>query len=95
VVGVNRYTSQVVPSPPILRIDPEMEREQIDRLRKLRAKRDATRVTACLKEVESAARENRNLMPTILQAVKAYATVGEISDALRRVFGEYQQTAAT
>lgn len=95
VVGVNRYTSQVVPSPPILRIDPEIEREQIDRLRKLRAKRDATRVTACLKEVESAARENRNLMPTILQAVKAYATVGEISDALRRVFGEYQQTAAT
>jgi len=93
VVGVNRYVSEAAPSPPILRIDPEIEREQVDRLRRLRAKRDAPRVTACLKEVESAARENQNVMPAILRAVKAYATVGEISDALRRVFGEYQQSA--
>lgn len=95
VVGVNRYVSEAAPSPPILRIDPEIEREQIDRLRKLRAKRDAARVTVCLKKVESVARENHNVMPAILQAVKAYATVGEISDALRRVFGEYQQSAVS
>src|SRR5213594_5223899 len=91
-VGVNRYTEGEPPSPPILRIDPEIERAQGERLRKLRARRDARRVAAALEEVERTARSDRNLMPSILEAVKAYATVGEISDAMRRVFGEYQES---
>jgi methylmalonyl-CoA mutase, N-terminal domain len=92
VVGVNRYQSEESASPPLLRIDPEIERAQVERLRQLRARRDAARVSAALKEVEATARSDHNLMPTILEAVKVYATVGEIADALRRAFGEYQES---
>jgi methylmalonyl-CoA mutase N-terminal domain/subunit len=92
VVGVNRYTVDEATSIPILRIDPEIERSQVERLKKLRARRDNARAQAALKEVEATARSDRNLMPVILNAVKAYATVGEISDGLRRVFGEYQES---
>lgn len=93
VVGVNRYTSEAASSPPILRIDPQIETAQVERLRRLRTRRDNARVAAALLEVESAARDGRNVMPSILSAVKTYATVGEISDALRNVFGEYRETA--
>jgi methylmalonyl-CoA mutase N-terminal domain/subunit len=92
VVGVNRYGAGGAPSPTLLRIDPEIERAQVERLRKLRARRDGARVAAALKEVEATARSERNLMPAILAAVKAYATVGEVSDALRNLFGEYQES---
>jgi methylmalonyl-CoA mutase N-terminal domain/subunit len=92
VVGVNRYQDERATPLPILRIDPEVERSQVERLRGLRARRDTSRVHAALRRVEEAARSERNLMPAILEAVKAYATVGEISDALRKVFGEYQQS---
>jgi methylmalonyl-CoA mutase N-terminal domain/subunit len=92
VVGVNRYAVDEASSIPILRIDPEIERSQIERLKQLRARRDHGRAEAALKEVEATARSDRNLMPAILNAVQAYATVGEISDALRRVFGEYQES---
>src|SRR5271157_758926 len=77
---------------PLLRIDPEVERSQVERLGKLRARRDASRLQAALRRVEETARSEQNLMPAILEAVKAYATVGEISDALRKVFGEYQES---
>ncbi len=92
VVGVNRFVEQTGVSPSILRINPETERGQIERLASLRTRRDATRVKTTLQAVEETARSNRNLMPAILDAVKAYATVGEISDVLRRVFGEYQES---
>jgi len=92
VVGVNQYVDQTRSSPPLLRIDPEIERTQVERLKSLRARRDATRVQSTLQAVEETARTDRNLLPAILDAVKAYATVGEISDALRRVFGEYQES---
>ncbi len=92
VVGVNRYVEEAAPLPPLLRIDPEIECAQVDRLRKLRARRRAPRVAAALEQVEGAARSDQNLMPTVLDAVKAYATVGEISDTLRKVFGEYQES---
>jgi methylmalonyl-CoA mutase N-terminal domain/subunit len=92
VVGVNRYREEEVASPPILRIDPEIERSQVESLRNLRARRDATRAGHALEQVEETARSERNLMPAILEAVKAYATVGEISNAMRRVFGEYQES---
>lgn len=94
IVGVNRYTQGGAPAPPLLRIDPEIERRQIARVRGLRERRDAALVRSALSAVESAARGTENLMPPILEAVKAYATVGEISDALRRVFGEYTESAA-
>jgi methylmalonyl-CoA mutase N-terminal domain/subunit len=91
IVGVNRYVEAGGGSPPTLRIDPGIERAQVERLRNLRACRDAGRVGAALRQVEETARSDRNLMPAILDAVKAYATVGEISDALRHVFGEYAE----
>jgi methylmalonyl-CoA mutase N-terminal domain/subunit len=100
VVGVNRYvdeasaspcTGRYGASPPLLRIDPEIERAQVDGLAKLRARRNGTLVETALRAVEETARSDRNLLPAILDAVKAYATVGEISDRLRRAFGEYQE----
>lgn len=93
VVGVNRYVSGAPASTSILRIDPEIEKEQTLRVQNLRAKRDPSRAASALAEVESAARNGGNLMPPILEAVKAYATVGEISGALRKIFGEYQPSA--
>jgi methylmalonyl-CoA mutase N-terminal domain/subunit len=92
VVGVNQYRDETSASPPLLRIDPEIERAQVERLAGLRARRDAARVETMLRAVEDTARSDRNLMPAILGAVKAYATVGEISDTLRKVFGEYQES---
>ena len=92
VVGVNRYVSGEAAALPIYRINPEIERVQVERLQALRARRDGGRVRAALEEVESAARGSQNLMPPILNAVKSYATVGEISDKLRNAFGEYQES---
>ena len=77
---------------PIQRIDEALEARQVERVRALRARRDAAPWQAALKDVEDAARSGTNLMPRILAAVEASATVGEISDAMRRVFGEYQET---
>jgi len=94
VVGVNRYVVEGAPSLPILRIDPEIERSQVERLQRLRRRRDGARVIAGLKQVETTARSEPNLMPAILDAAKAHATVGEISDAMRRAFGEYQESVA-
>ncbi|MGB0034536.1 MAG: methylmalonyl-CoA mutase family protein [Candidatus Acidiferrales bacterium] len=92
VVGVNRFQADEERPIPILRIDPEIERTQVARLNALRAKRDATKSRPALEEVERRARGKENLMPAILAAVESYATVGEISDALRRAFGEYQES---
>lgn len=92
VVGVNQYVDETGASPPLLRIDPEIERAQVERLAKLRARRDTARVDTALGAVEETARSERNLLPAILDAVKAYATVGEISNRLRQVFGEYQES---
>ncbi len=92
VVGVNRYQEDAETNVPILKIDPEIERQQVEQLRKLRERRDSTRVQAALDVVEATARANQNVMPAIFLAVKVYATVGEISDALRRVFGEYRES---
>jgi methylmalonyl-CoA mutase N-terminal domain/subunit len=91
VVGVNRFAvSQETPIP-VQRIDESLENQQIERLRALRARRDSGPWHASLQQVENAARSGANLMPIILAAVEAYATVGEISDTLRKVFGEYQE----
>jgi methylmalonyl-CoA mutase N-terminal domain/subunit len=75
-----------------MRIDPRIEREQVDRLRAFRAEHQTPARAEALGQVEAAARGNVNLMPPILTAVKAGATVGEISDVLRGVFGEHKET---
>jgi methylmalonyl-CoA mutase, N-terminal domain len=92
VVGLNRFQADGEQPIPTLRIDPEIERSQVARLNSLRQRRDAPKSRAALEEVERRARGAENLMPAILGAVEAYATVGEISDALRRAFGEYRES---
>jgi methylmalonyl-CoA mutase N-terminal domain/subunit len=92
IVGVNDFIAEEERSIPTLRIEPEIERSQIARLNALRAKRDSTRTKSALAELERRATSTENLLPAILTAVEAHATVGEISDALRRVFGEYQES---
>jgi methylmalonyl-CoA mutase, N-terminal domain len=92
VVGVNRFQGEEGRPIPTMQIDPEIERTQVARLDALRARRDSAKAKAALAEVERRARSTENLMPAILSAVEAYATVGEISDALRRAFGEYHES---
>src|SRR5580692_5012191 len=92
VVGVNRFQTDEERPIPTLQIDPAVEAAQIARLNALRARRDTTKTKSALAEIERRARTTENLMPAILQAVESYATVGEISDALRRAFGEYQES---
>jgi len=92
VVGVNRFQSDEERPIPTLQIDPAVEAAQVARLHALRARRDAAKTKSALTEVERRARTTENLMPAILLAVESYATVGEISDALRRAFGEYHES---
>ena len=90
VVGVNKFTADEPAKTPIFKIDAEIERQQIDRLRDLRASRAQAVVDAALTRIESTARTSGNLMPPIFEAAKELATVGEIATALRRVFGEHR-----
>ncbi|HKE33155.1 MAG TPA: methylmalonyl-CoA mutase family protein [Candidatus Angelobacter sp.] len=94
VVGVNRFQteSDEARAIPILRIDPDLERRQVERVRASRARRDKATWESSIRGLEDAARSGNNLMPQVIAAVESYATVGEISDTLRRVFGEYQET---
>jgi methylmalonyl-CoA mutase, N-terminal domain len=92
VVGVNRFQQHDQAQPVTFRLDPDLERMQVERLRDLRASRPAAEVEQRLCALEQAARGSDNLMPPILAACEAYATVGEISDRLLRVFGEYRET---
>jgi methylmalonyl-CoA mutase N-terminal domain/subunit len=91
-VGVNRFGIEEEKPIPLLHIDEKLEEKQVERLRALRARRPAGPWKDALKQVEDAALSGENLMPHIIHAVECYATVGEISDTLRRVFGEYKET---
>ncbi len=91
VVGVNAYREDEKTQIPILRIDPALEREQVQRLQEFRKRRDAAAVESALGALRAAARSSDNLMPPIVEAVDAGVTLGEISDALREVFGEYRE----
>jgi methylmalonyl-CoA mutase, N-terminal domain len=96
VVGVNAFQTQPEDpeqeEPPALqRIDPEIERRQVERLRAFRDRRDAQRASAAVRQVEETARGGGNLMPAIIEAVESEATLGEICDAMRAVFGEYRE----
>lgn len=91
VVGVNAFQVDRENPIPLQRIDESLERKQVERLRAFRAKRDKGAWYSAIQGIEDAARHGDNLMPSIIQAVEANCTVGEISDALRKVFGEYKE----
>jgi methylmalonyl-CoA mutase N-terminal domain/subunit len=93
VVGVNRYTTDEREGIEMFSLDPALETEQVQRVRALRAGRDQTRWKAALDAVEHVARGNDNLVPAIIAAVEAQATVGEIADTMRSVFGEFREIA--
>jgi methylmalonyl-CoA mutase, N-terminal domain len=92
VVGVNQFQLEDERDIEIQRIDERLERNQVERVRALRAKRDGTAALAAVKGIEEAARSGANLMPKIITAVESYCTVGEVADTMRKVFGEYQET---
>jgi methylmalonyl-CoA mutase N-terminal domain/subunit len=93
VVGVNRFQTDSEQQVEVLRIDPALEQAQVERVRAVRARRHAQAVEEALKELERAAATTGNLLPRILACVESYATVGEISNTLRRVWGEYRETS--
>ena len=89
VVGVNRFRTEEGAGIPTFRLDPELERAQVERVREVRSSRSAEAVSAALRRLTEAASSEENLMPHIVTAAEAWATVGEISSAMRTVFGEY------
>lgn len=91
VVGVNAFASEGEAPTEVLRIDPAAEREQVERVRALRERRDRERAATAVQALTTAAQEDRNLLPAILDCVRAEVTLGEISDALRGVYGEYTE----
>jgi len=92
VVGVNKFVDEEATAhPPLQRIDPEGERRQVEGLRRVRAERDPAAWAAALERLDQAARGSDNLLPPLIEAVGAYATVGEISDRLRAVWGEHRE----
>jgi len=93
VVGVNRYQIEEESPVTILRVDPAVEKAQVERLRTLRQRRDSQAAESALVKLEEGARGTENLLPSILECVEAYATVGEISNRLRGVWGEYREAA--
>jgi methylmalonyl-CoA mutase, N-terminal domain len=91
VVGMNAFQQEAEAPTEILKIDPAGEREQAERVRSLRDRRDRERAAAAVRELSAAAGEDRNLLPPILDCVRSEVTLGEISDALREVYGEYRE----
>jgi methylmalonyl-CoA mutase N-terminal domain/subunit len=92
VVGVNDFVQEGEEPTPILRIDPALERKQVDRLGATRAKRNGAEVEASLAELKHAAATNENLMPPIIAAARARATEGEMIAAMQEVFGTYTES---
>jgi methylmalonyl-CoA mutase N-terminal domain/subunit len=90
VVGVNRFPEADEPGVEIQRVGQDEVAKQVDRVRDLRSRRDPQDVSRALETIEAAAEGSRNLLPHVKEALRARATLGEVSDALRRVFGEYR-----
>ncbi len=90
IVGVNQFTSGGEPPKDILKVNPELEDKQKRNVAKVRAERDSSKAAKALERVEAAARDGSNVMPPIVDAVRSWCTLGEIADAMRRVFGEYK-----
>ncbi|ATW24356.1 acyl-CoA mutase large subunit family protein [Candidatus Formimonas warabiya] len=93
VIGVNKFQMKKEPPQELMRVDPAVEQLQVAKTRKVREERDNKAVEKCLSNLKEAAKTDANLMPLMIDAVKAYATLGEICDVLREVFGEYQAVA--
>jgi methylmalonyl-CoA mutase N-terminal domain/subunit len=91
VVGVNKFRDEGATTPPLQRIDPEGERRQVERLLRVRSERDPARWDAALRRLDDAAKGGDNLLPPLIEAVEAYATVGEISNRLRTAWGEHRE----
>jgi methylmalonyl-CoA mutase N-terminal domain/subunit len=91
VVGVNRFRDEGHRTAVLQRIDPDGERRQVDGVRRVRAERDPVAWEVALRRVGDCARGDENLMPALIEAVSAYATVGEISDRLRAAWGEHRE----
>jgi len=92
VVGVNSFGTSYEPPGDILRVNPAIEEKQRERVARVRTERDQQSAESALARVEQTARDGSNLMPPIIDAVRAWATLGEIADAMRRVFGDYRPT---
>ena len=92
VVGVNKYEEEEVEVPDLLRVDPESEREQVGRLKEFKANRDQELVARRLEELRETARGSENLLPSIRQALKDRASLGEVCEAMQDVFGKYAPT---
>ncbi|MEO6252294.1 MAG: methylmalonyl-CoA mutase family protein [Ferruginibacter sp.] len=90
IVGVNKFQAKETHSIPVFKVDEHVQTLQVEKLKSLKLKRDNTKVAASLKTLNEKARSGENLMPTVLEAVENYCTLGEISDELRKVFGEYK-----
>jgi len=92
IVGLNEYTIEEEKCPiELLRVDPKVEKQQVVKLQKLKRERNNRKVKEILEKLHYSAEKDENLMPTIIEAVKAYATLGEITDVLRKVYGEYKE----
>ena len=92
IVGVNDYTTKEEKCPiELSRIDPKVEQQQVDNLQKLKRERNNKKAKETLEKLHYAAQKDENLMPTIIEAIKAYATIGEITEVLRQVYGEYKE----
>ncbi len=91
VIGVNKFVSEYEDPTDLLKVDPAVAERQVEKLSALRQERDGQKVAEALKNLRSVAQTDNNLMPYIVEAVKAYATIGEICDVLREIFGEFQQ----
>ena len=90
IVGVNKFIAEESYSIPVLKIDESIQKIQTDKLKNLRAKRDAAKVNTSLQTISAIAKGSENLMPAVVEAVENYCTLGEIADELRKVFGEYK-----
>jgi len=91
IVGLNEYTTEETYPIPILRVDPKVEDEQVAGLQKLKRERDNRKVEGVLEKLHYSAERDENLMPIIIEAIKSYATLGEICDVLRKIYGEYKE----
>ncbi|OGL41062.1 MAG: methylmalonyl-CoA mutase [Candidatus Schekmanbacteria bacterium GWA2_38_11] len=91
IVGVNQFQVKENPPENLLKVNPELEKKQRGKIEKLKKERDSISVKSKLQQIENCAKGNQNLVPVIFEAVKSYATLGEISDTLRSVFGEYRE----
>ena len=91
VIGVNKFITETEMPKDLLKVNPAVANQQVEKLKKLQETRDQRLVAETLRNLRSVAQTSENIMPSIIEAVKAYATLGEICGILREVFGEYQQ----